>query len=69
MGMGEGYWFSHGEWNRSYKHRELLAKSGVEAERLDQAFAAFIHVAEHPELAFETRETGSRMNSSQPQPS
>lgn len=32
-------------------HRELLAKSGVEAERLDQAFAAFIRIAEHTELS------------------
>lgn len=32
-------------------HRELLAKSGVEAERLDQAFATFIRVVEHLEPA------------------
>lgn len=32
-------------------HRELLAKSGIEAERLDQALASFIQIAEHPALA------------------
>lgn len=31
-------------------HRELLAKTGVEAERLDQAIGTFIRVAELPEL-------------------
>jgi uncharacterized protein len=36
-------------------HRELLAKSGVEAERLDQAFATFIRVVEHPEPTEDVR--------------
>jgi predicted nucleic acid-binding protein len=33
--------------------RELQAKAGIEAERLDQAFAAFVAVAETPEITEE----------------
>ncbi|HLE28262.1 MAG TPA: DUF3368 domain-containing protein [Anaerolineales bacterium] len=36
-------------------HRELLAKTGVEAERLDQALATFIRVADPLELTPEVQ--------------
>ncbi len=36
-------------------HRELLAKTGVEADRLDQAIGAFIQVAEPPEVTSEVQ--------------
>ncbi len=36
-------------------HRELLAKVGVEADRLDHAFATFVTVSSHPTLTTEVK--------------
>src|SRR4051794_20577454 len=48
-------------------HRELLAKTGVEANRLDAALADFISLVACPQTSFEVEEATNRIGAGEQQ--